>query len=216
MFFGSDALLAGHFNTTSFSSNGSNAEIATALTKSINSKENGFTALTFDGADHLYIKNNVVGYRLMQSGIALPNNNANDWVTIEGDNEINYTPNNVLRLLLTGNTSDVFKSSKIYYFTGGNSAGKSVLASLDSVADINIGDYLETSSNSNYNKVIDIVDDIERLPLQYKKLVLEKKNTIESGEVNVFADNLVKLGLFSAFDIPVSYTHLTLPTTPYV
>ena len=201
MFFGSDALLAGHFNTTSFSSNGSNAEIATALTKSINSKENGFTALTFDGADHLYIKNNVVGYRLMQSGIALPNNNANDWVTIEGDNEINYTPNNVLRLLLTGNTSDVFKSSKIYYFTGGNSAGKSVLASLDSVADINIGDYLETSSNSNYNKVIDIVDDIERLPLQYKKLVLEKKNTIESGEVNVFADNLVKLGLFSAFDI---------------
>ena len=201
MFFGSDALLAGHFNTTSFSSNGTNAEIATALTKSINSKENGFTALTFDGADHLYIKNNVVGYRLMQSGIALPNNNANDWVTIEGDNEINYTPNNVLRLLLTGNTSDVFKSSKIYYFTGGNSAGKSVLASLDSVADINIGDYLETSSNSNYNKVIDIVDDIERLPLQYKKLVLEKKNTIESGEVNVFADNLVKLGLFSAFDI---------------
>jgi hypothetical protein len=201
MFFGSDALLAGHFNTTAFSTNGTNDEIAAALTKSINSVDNGFTALTYDGADHLYIKNDVLGYRLMQSGIAVPNDNANDWVTIEGDNELTYEPRNVLRLQLTGNTSEVFKNSKIYFFNGGNSGGKSVLATLDSVADINIGDYLETSSQGVYNQVIDIVDDIERLPLEYKKLVLNKKNTIESGEVNVFADNLVTLGLFSAFDI---------------
>jgi hypothetical protein len=201
MFFGSDALLAGGFNTTAFSSNGTNAEIASALTKSINSKDNGFTALTYDGADHLYIKNDVLGYRLMQSGVALPNDNANDWLTIDEDNRLSGEPRNVLRLQLTGNTSEVFKNSKIYFFNGGNSAGKSVLVTLDSVADININDYLETSSQGVYNKVIDIVDDIERLPLQYKKLVLDKKNTIESGEVNVFADNLVTLGLFSAFDI---------------
>lgn len=201
MFFGSDALLAGGFNTTAFSSNGTNAEIAAALTKSINSKDNGFTALTYDGADHLYIKNDVLGYRLMQSGVALPNDNANDWVTIDEDNRLSGEPRNVLRLQLTGNTSEVFKNSKIYFFNGGNSAGKSVLVTLDSVADINVNDYLETSSQGVYNKVIDIVDDIERLPLQYKKLVLDKKNTIESGEVNVFADNLVTLGLFSAFDI---------------
>ena len=201
MFFGSDALLAGHFNTTAFSTNGTNDEIAAALTKSIYSIDNGFTELTYDGADHLYIKNDVLGYRLMQSGIAVPNDNANNWVTIDGNNELTYEPRNVLRLQLTGNTSDVFKNSKIYFFNGGNSGGKSVLATLDSVADINIGDYLETSSQGVYNQVIDIVDDIERLPLEYKKLVLNKKNTIESGEVNVFADNLVTLGLFSAFDI---------------
>ena len=201
MYFGSDALSAGHFNTTAFSTQGTNAEIAQALVKSINSKDNGFTALTYDGADHLYIKNDIVGYRLMQSGIAVPNNNANDWVTIDSANEIDYTENNRLRLQLTGSTSNTFRFSKIYFFNGGNSGGKSVLASLDSVADINVNDYLETSSNGVYNKVIDIVDDIERLPLQYKKLILEKTNTLEDGEVNVFADNLVRLGLFSAFDI---------------
>ena len=201
MFFGSDALLPGHFNTTAFSSQGTNAEVATALVKSINSIDNGFTALTYDGADHLYIKNDVVGYRLMQSGIAVPNDNANDWVTIDSNNEIEYTTKNRLRLQLTGSTSNVFRFSKIYFFNGGNSGGKSVLATLDSVADINVNDYLETSSNGVYNKVIDIVDDIERLPLTYKKLILEKTNTLENGEVNVFADNLVRLGLFSAFDI---------------
>ena len=201
MFFGSDALLPGHFNTTAFSSQGTNAEVATALAKSINSIDNGFTALTYDGADHLYIKNDVVGYRLMQSGIAVPNDNANDWVTIDSNNEIEYTTNNRLRLQLTESTSNVFRFSKIYFFNGGNSGGKSVLATLDSVADINVNDYLETSSNGVYNKVIDIVDDIERLPLTYKKLILEKTNTLENGEVNVFADNLVRLGLFSAFDI---------------
>ena len=201
MYFGSDALPAGHFNTTAFSTQGTNAEIAQALTKSINSKDNGFTALTYDGADHLYIKNDVVGYRLMQSGIAVPNGNANDWVHVDSANEIEYTENNKLRLQLTGSTSNTFRFSKIYFFNGGNSAGKSVLASLDSVADINVNDYLETSSIGVYNKVIDIVDDIERLPLEYKKLILEKTNTLEDGEVNVFADNLVRLGLFSAFDI---------------
>ena len=201
MYFGSDALPAGHFNTTAFSTQGTNAEIAQALTKSINSKNNGFTALTYDGADHLYIKNNVVGYRLMQSGIAVPNGNANDWVNIDSANEIEYTENNRLRLQLTGSTSNTFRFSKIYFFNGGNSGGKSVLASLDSVADINVNDYLETSSVGVYNKVVDIVDDIERLPLKYKKLILEKTNTLEDGEVNVFADNLVRLGLFSAFDI---------------
>ena len=201
MYFGSDALPAGHFNTTAFSTQGTNAEIAQALTKSINSKDNGFTALTYDGADHLYIKNDVVGYRLMQSGIAVPNGNANDWVHVDSANEIEYTENNKLRLQLTGSTSNTFRFSKIYFFNGGNSGGKSVLASLDSVADINVNDYLETSSAGVYNKVIDIVDDIERLPLKYKKLILEKTNTLEDGEVNVFADNLVRIGLFSAFDI---------------
>ena len=201
MYFGSDALPAGHFNTTAFSTQGTNAEIAQALTKSINSKDNGFTALTYDGADHLYIKNDVVGYRLMQSGIAVPNGNANDWVHVDSANEIEYTENNKLRLQLTGSTSNTFRFSKIYFFNGGNSGGKSVLASLDSVADINVNDYLETSSIGVYNKVIDIVDDIERLPLKYKKLILEKTNTLEDGEVNVFADNLVRIGLFSAFDI---------------
>ena len=198
MFFGTDGLAPGHFNSTSFSNQGTLAEITSAIVKSINSVDNGFTALTYDKAEHFYIKTDVVGYRLLQAGIAIPDDNANNWISLDDANE---DVDNLLRLNISDDSSDVLSNSNVYFFSGGNSANKSMLVSLDSVNDININDYIETKSIGIYNKVIDIVDDIERLPLQYKKVVLERDNTIDSGEINIFADNLVRLGLFSAYDI---------------
>ena len=198
MFFGTDGLSPGHFNSTSFSNQGTLAEVTSAIVKSINSVDNGFTALTYDKAEHFYIKTDVIGYRLLQAGIAIPDENANNFISINAANE---DVNNLLRLDISENSTDVLSNSNVFFFTGGNAANKSMLVTLDSIEDININDYIETKSSGVYNKVIDIVDDIERLPLQYKKVILERDNSIDNGEINVFADNLVRLGLFSAYDI---------------
>ena len=198
MFFAVDHLPAGHFNSTSFSNQGTKSEIATAIVKSINSIDNGFTAITHDKAEYFYIKTDITGYNLLQAGIAIPFDNSNDWAQLDS-NKLDV--NNLLRLEKLETQNNILSSSEIYFFSGGNDAEKSIRVTLDSVEDLNIGDYIETRSNGVYNKVIDIVDDIEILPLRYKKVVLERRNTLESGEINVFADNIVRLGLFSAFDI---------------
>ena len=195
----STTLSAGTFNSTNFSALGTNAEIATAIAKSINSVDNGFTALTYDGADHLYVKTDVQGYRLLQAGIAIPNSNANQWISIDSNNLDTLNELRLFKDAASGAT--LLTNSSIYYFSGGNATGKSALVTLDSVSDVNVGDFIETKSSGIYNKIVDIVDDIERLPLQYNKLILEKVNTIESGEIEIYADNLVRLGMFSAFDI---------------
>ena len=197
-FFALNNLPAGGFGGVNFSNQGTIPQITSAIVKSINSIDNGFTALSYDGADHFYIKTNVKGYRLLSAGIAIPNSNANQWISVDANN---LDTDNLLRLDLNQNASNTINDSAIYYFNGGNGNGKSVLVTLDSASDVNIGDSINTKSRGVYNKVIDIVDDIERLPLQYKKLILEKVNSIESGEVPTYADNLVRIGLFSAFDI---------------
>ena len=193
---------AGQFGGVNFSNQGSIPQVTSAIVKSINSIDNGFTALSYDGADHFYIKTDVQGYRLLSAGIAIPNANANQWISVDSNN---LDVNNLLRLDINECNSpencNTINNSSIYYFNGGNSTGKSILVTLDSASDINVNDYINTKSRGIYNKVIDIVDDIERLPLQYKKIVLEKPNTIEAGEIKTYADNLVKVGLFSAFDI---------------
>ena len=193
---------AGQFGGVNFSNQGTIPQVTSAIVKSINSIDNGFTALSYDGADHFYIKTDVQGYRLLSAGIAIPNANANQWISVDSNN---LDVNNLLRLDINDCDSpencNTINNSSIYYFNGGNSTGKSILVTLDSASDINVNDYINTKSRGIYNKVIDIVDDIERLPLQYKKIVLEKPNTIEAGEIKTYADNLVKVGLFSAFDI---------------
>lgn len=198
MFFGTDGLPAGHYSSTSFSNQGTPAEIASAITKAINATDNGFTALTYDGAEYFYIKTDVVGYRLLGAGINVPNDNANNFLSIDDKFK---DVDNLLRLNMDPTQNNIIANSTIYYFNGGHAANKSVLVTLDSVQDIGVGDFIETRSSGVYNRVLDIVDDIERLPLQYNKLILERVNTLEDGEIKVFADGLVKLGLFSAYDI---------------
>ena len=197
-FFALNNIPAGGFGGVNFSNQGTIPQITSAIVKSINSIDNGFTALSYDGADHFYIKTDVKGYRLLSAGIAIPNSNANQWISVDANN---LDTDNLLRLDLNENANNTINDSAIYYFNGGNGNGKSVLVTLDSASDVNVGDSINTKSKGVYNKIIDIVDDIERLPLQYKKLILEKVNSIESGEVPTYADNLVRIGLFSAFDI---------------
>ena len=197
-FFALDNIPAGGFGGVNFSNQGTLAQITSAIVKSINSIDNGFTALSTDGTDYFYIKTDVQGYRLLSAGIAVPNANANQWIQIDANN---IDTNNLLRLDINEGSGNTINDSTIYFFSGGNQTGKSALVTLDSANVVNINDFIETKAPGIYNKVIDIVDDIERLPLQYKKIVLEKSNTIKSGEVKTYADNIVKLGLFSAFDI---------------
>ena len=205
MFFADSNLEPGHFNSVSFSNQGTRAEVASAIVKSINAADNGFTATTYDGAEFLYIKSDVIGYRQLQAGLAVPNDNANNFIGI--DNEFQDV-DNLLRLDFfnginngLGSVNNILSDSTIYFFNGGHAANKSVLVTLDSVQDVNIGDFIDTRSSGVFNKIIDIVDDTENLPSQYKKLILERTNALEDGEIKVFADSLVMLGLFSAYDI---------------
>ena len=190
---------AGHFTSSVFSNRGTKAQIAQAITKCINSSDNGFTAITYDGAEHLYIKLDTVGYRTMGAGLGIPKGNSKDWIRTT---EENRDPNGKnLRLFIDDKNVGALNDCDIYFFDGGNGPNRSILVTLDSVDDIHVGDYIETKSSGVYNKVLAIVEDIERLPLKYSKVILERSNTIESGEIKLFADNVVRLGLFSAFDI---------------
>ncbi len=196
-FFATHALEAGTFNSTSFSLHGDNINIARAIVGCINNSPINFDAILEDGSSDFYVKTRVKGYMLLQSGVLVPNTNASVFITLENrDVRTSLNQDGLLRL-----NSDVLNNNSIYYMSGGNSAGKSVLVTKDSVSDIVIGDLIPTTSSGVYNKVIDIVDDIERLNTIYKKLILEDVNTLESGEQDVYAENVAKLGLFSAYDI---------------
>jgi hypothetical protein len=196
-FFATHNLEPGTFNQTSFSLQGSFADIARAISGAINASSINFDAVIEDGATEFYVKNRVSGYKLLQSGVLIPFNNANNFITLENrDLKSDGLPNGELRL-----ANNVATSNFVHFMKGGNSAGKSVLITKDSVSDINIGDMLATSSTGVFNKVIDIVDDISNSNTIYKKLILESKNTLESGEQKVYAENIARLGLFSAYDI---------------
>ena len=196
-FFATHNLEAGTFSGTSFSLQGSNSEIAKAMAGCINNSPISFDAIIADGASEFYVKNRVNGYRLLQSGVLVPHANANNFISLENlDSKSTGFPNGLLQL------ANVIQANNfVYYMNGGNSAGKSVLITKDSVADIVVGDMLPTNSSGVYNKVIDIVDDISNPSSIYKKLVLEKVNYLDSGEQKVYADNIAKIGLFSAYDI---------------
>ena len=66
----------------------------------------------------------------------------------------------------------------------------------DSVADVEVGNFIETGNAGVFNQIIDIVEDIDRSNTIYKKLILEGPNTLEDGEQKVYADNVARIGLF--------------------
>ena len=193
----SGGLEAGTFNSTSFSLEGSNADIARAISGAINASPINFNAVIEDGASEFYVKSRIAGYKLLQSGVLVPFSNAETFLSLENrDLKTPNFPKGELKL-----ASSVSASNFVYLMKGGNSAGKSVLVTKDSVSDIVVGDMIATTSIGVFNRVIDIVDDIETPNTIYNKLVLDDKNTLESGEQKVYAENIAKLGLFSAYDI---------------
>mgnify|MGYP005643330051 FL=1 len=196
-FFADNTLSPGLFSGNKFSSQGTSIDIAVAISGCVNSSPINFDAIIEEGADEFYIKNRVSGYRLLQSGITIPNLNSIEF--LELTNRDVRTLNNLDGLLRLSTV--VTDNNEVYYMNGGNSSGKSVLVTQDSVSDISIGDMLSTSNEGVFNQVIDIVDDIKTPNTVYKKLILDKKNSIESGEQKVYAENVARIGLFSAYDI---------------
>ena len=192
----SDQISAGNFSSTTYSSNGTLGQITKALVSCItNSTQTEFNVLHETGSNVFYIKSKVKGYKLLQSGILVPKENSIDFLNIENldtDSLLNLHDETLNSIAVTNN---------IYYMSGGNSANRSVYVSQDSVADVNIGDYIETKKLNVYNKIIDIVDDVDRIPTTFKRLILERDNDLDSGEIKIYADNLARIGLFSAFDI---------------
>jgi hypothetical protein len=192
----SDQISAGNFSSTTYSSNGTLGQITKALVSCItNSAQTDFNVLHETGSNIFYIKSKVKGYKLLQSGVLVPKENSIDFLNIE-----NLDTNSLLNLH-DESLNSIAVTNNIYYMSGGNSANKSVYVSLDSVADVNIGDYIETKKLNVYNKIIDIVDDVDRIPTTFKRLILERENDLDSGEIKIYADNLARIGLFSAFDI---------------
>ena len=196
-FYASPVLEAGLFSGNSYSSQGTFADIAIAMVGCINNNPLNFDAIIEEGSSEFYVKNRVSGYRLLQSGVLVPNGNAIDF--IEVSNRDLQTVNNPKGLLQLSTT--VTDDNAVHYMNGGNSAAKSVLVTQDSVSDILVGDMLATKTFGLFNEVIDIVDDIETPKTKYKKLILNEKNTLESGEQKVYAENVARIGLFSAYDI---------------
>ena len=52
--------------------------------------------------------------------------------------------------------------------------------------------------------------------MKYQFLSDEKKSLLSKDEIEYLENNTIKQGLDLKGGISVSYTHLTLPTTPYV
>jgi len=196
-FFATYNLDPGAFNQTSFSLQGSFSDIAKAMSGAINASSINFDAVLEDGASDFYVKSRVAGYKLLQSGVLIPFDNSNTFISLENrDLKSVAYPNGQLRL-----ANNVGTFNFVHFMKGGNSASKSALITKDSVSDIVIGDMLATSSVGVFNRVIDIVDDISLSNTIYKKLILESKNNLESGEQKVYAENIARLGLFAAYDI---------------
>jgi hypothetical protein len=197
-FFATSNITAGTSSGGVFSSQGSNSDIAKAITSCINNSNSPFTATHDSGNDYLYISSNIIGYRRMQSGILLPDSNSYDFLEIE-NRDINQTPDCMSsELNLSKNVSD---NNSVYYMNGGNAARKSVLVTIDSESAINPGDYLPTKSKGVFNRVIDVVDDAVRKNTPYRKIILDKPYDLPNGEQPVYADNAARIGLFSCYDI---------------
>ena len=196
-FFADNTLSPGLYSGNKFSSQGTTIDIAVAISGCVNNKSLKFDAIIAKGVNEFYIKNRVSGYKLLQSGVLIPNLNAVDFLDLTNrDIQTLNRPNGLLRL-----SNVVTNNNEVYYMNGGNSFGKSVLVTEDSVSDVSIGDMISTSNTGLFNQIIDIVDDIKTPDTIYKRLILDKKNSIESGEQKVYAENVARIGLFSAYDI---------------
>ena len=182
-------LTKGTFSDNKFSSDGTTVDIAIAMTALINTRPR-FTA--FNDGDLVYVKIDVPGYRILQHALLV--NRSNNSLFVKVDNEdFDGT--------ILGLSEEAVTTWDAYYFNGGNNIGKSALIDTSTLSEINVGDYISTNYKNKYNKIIDIVEHIEGLNTGYHKLILDQVNTIEEGNTRVFSESLLRVGLFSAYDV---------------
>lgn len=180
----------GTFMGQYFSAAGNIGDITIALTKLIRSRGD-FDA--FNIGNEIYISVKIPGYKIMQHALLILLSNSVNFLEFES---INKDTNNELDLSATA-----ISTWDSYFFKGGNIVNKSVLVSKETAPILNIGDYIPTAYKDRYNKVIDIVENTNDPSGDYLKVILSFKNSIEGGDVRVFAERSLVMGLFSAYSI---------------
>ncbi len=182
----------GTYSNKQFSNQGTTGDIASALASAIHGDDSQLDSYNV-GSD-IFITARVPGYRLLQHTVLLSKSNVIDFVKIS-----NLDTENILKLRNGPNT--VLADWTAYYLNGGNSSSKSIYINNSTLSEISIGDYLETSYAGVYNKVLDIVEDISVPNSTKSKLILGSISDLKDGEARVFNQNIVNIGLFSAYDV---------------
>ena len=176
------------FTSDSFSGLGSYSDIAFALSSAI---RNNSDFDSYSVGDEVYVKSKVNGYNLKNATLLIRSSNLTQFIQAE-----NADTSNKLNL-----GDDIFSLFTAHFFTGGNSAGKSVFVPAETVGVIEVGDFIPTNYTGVYNQVLHISDDTVNRNGTYKKLVLKDKNALKTRDYTIFANNRITLGLFSAYDM---------------
>ena len=188
---------AGTFNGQRYSNQGTATDIAVALSACIDSNETRFSS--YNVGSSVYVVSSISGYELLQSCVLLGKGNVNDFLTLSNKDDFNRLNLRQNIDLLPGQA--ILERYDSYYLSGGNAPGKAILVNNETVSEINVNDFIETRYKGVYNKVIDIVEDINTENSEFSKVILEDKNDLETGNSKVYYENEVRLGLFSAYDI---------------
>ncbi len=179
----------GTFSNNKFSQEGATSDIAIAMAAAINELPL-FTS--FNNGDYVYVHSNIPGYKILQHALLVNKSNNSSFVEPENPD----ATGSILKL-----SALVIAQWDAYYLSGGNTKNKSVLINSDTISEIEIGDYIPTNYNNTYNKVLDVVEYIDDLNGSYHKVILKDVNSINSGEIRLFRENKLRMGLFSAYDI---------------
>jgi hypothetical protein len=182
----------GTYSGKFFSNQGKLGDIASALASAIHADDSALDAFSI-GQD-IWIKARIPGYKLLQYTVLVNKLNVIDFVKVN-----NRDVDNILKL--RDGASTVLSKWDAYYLTGGNSTSKSIFINNTTISEISIGDYLETKYTNQFNRVLDIVEDITVPNSTRSKLIMQSKSDTPDGEARVFNENIVKIGLFSAYDI---------------
>jgi len=183
------AIDKGRCTEREFSNQGSIKDVVVALSGAI-SKQDGMIAFVNNNDIYVYSDRNI-GYARYQHVILVNKSNVVDFISSSNEDETNDLK--IAQIVL-----DDWKS---YYLIGGHSDGRSVLISNDSIGGLGIGDYIDSKTTAGYNRVIDIVENLEDVSSNYSKVILKNRHDLGSGEFKVFREFEAEIGLFSAYDI---------------
>lgn len=183
------AIDKGRCTDREFSNQGNIKDVVVALGGAI-SKQEGIQTIVNNNDIYVYSNRNI-GYARYQHAILVNKSNVVDFVS-----SLNTDESNDLKI-----AQAVLDDWNAYYLIGGHSDGRSVLISNDSIGGLNIGDYIDSKKTVGYNKVLDIVENIEDVTSNYSKVVLKTRHDLGKGEFKVFREFEAEIGLFSAYDI---------------
>ena len=183
----------GTFKDNMFSAAGNTTDIAIALTKLINSSDL-FNATNIE--NEIYINIKIPGYKILQHALLNFRDNNIDFIEFE---EGNLDQENALGL-----SSSVTGSSgnwDAYLFKGGHLSNKSIFVNKETAPVVEIGDYLPTVYKNRYNEIVDIVENIDDIEGDFLKIILKEENNLDSGDIRLFTESFLEMGLFSAYDL---------------